>query len=104
VILDPSAASFRVQLNQDGVISTQANNDVLYGIRTVSSLLSAGSLMVTERCTGWLKEVTEYRWDSKASEKGEDKPVKANDHSQDSSRYAIVTTENIWRQYIKLAA
>ena len=104
VILDPSAASFRVQLSQDGIISTQADNDVLYGIRTVSSLLSAGSLLVTERCTGWIKEVTEYVWDPKASEKGEDKPVKANDHSMDASRYAIATTENIWRQHIKLAA
>jgi len=104
IILDPSAKSLRVQLNQDGIISTQANNEVLYGIRTVASLLSSGSLMVTERCTGWIKEVTEYRWDSKASEKGEDKPVKANDHSMDSARYVITTTENIWRQHIKLAA
>lgn len=104
VILDPSAASFRVQLQQDGLISTQANNDVLYGIRTVSSLLSAGSLLVTDRCPGWMKEVTEYVWDEKASDKGEDKPVKANDHSADAVRYVITTTENIWRQHIKLAA
>lgn len=103
-ILDPSAASFRVQLQQDGIVSTQANNDVLYGIRTVSSLLSAGSLIVTDRCTGWLKEVTEYVWDEKASEKGEDKPVKANDHSADAVRYVVTTTENIWRQHVKLAA
>lgn len=103
-ILDPSAASFRVQLAQDGILSTQADNDVLYGIRTVASLLSAGSLMVTERCTGWIKEVTEYVWDSKASAKGEDKPVKANDHSMDAARYVLTTTENIWRPHIKLAA
>lgn len=104
IILDPSAASFRVQLQQDGVISTQADNEVLYGIRTVSSLLSASALLVTERCTGWLKEVTEYIWDAKASEHGEDKPLKANDHSQDAARYAVVTTESIWRHHVKLAA
>lgn len=103
-ILDPSAASFRVQLQQDGLLSTQADNDVLDGIRTVSSLLSAGKLLVTERCTGWLKEVTEYVWDAKASEKGDDKPVKANDHSQDAARYVIKTTESVWRQHVKLAA
>lgn len=104
VILDPSAASFRVQLQQDGLISTQADNDVLNGIRTVASLLSAGKLLVTERCPGWQKEVTEYVWDQKATDKGDDKPVKANDHSQDALRYALQTTESIWRQHVKLAA
>lgn len=104
IVLDPSAASFRVQLHQDGLLSTQADNDVLNGIRTVASVLSAGKLLVTERCTGWQKEVTEYVWDAKASEKGEDKPVKANDHSQDAARYALQTTESIWRQHVKLAA
>jgi PBSX family phage terminase large subunit len=104
VILDPSAASFRVQLQQDGLISTQADNDVLDGIRTVASLLSSGNLLISDRCTGWIKEVTEYVWDAKAADKGEDKPVKANDHSQDALRYAIKTTENIWRSHVKLAA
>ncbi|QDZ15790.1 PBSX family phage terminase large subunit [Humibacter ginsenosidimutans] len=104
IILDPSAASFRVQLQQDGLISTQADNDVLDGIRTVASLLQSGHLLVTDRCTGWIKEVTEYVWDAKAAEVGEDKPVKKNDHSQDALRYAIKTTENIWRQHVKLAA
>ncbi|MGB3413165.1 MAG: PBSX family phage terminase large subunit [Microbacteriaceae bacterium] len=100
VILDPSAASFRVQLSKDGLVSTQANNEVLYGIRLVTSLLQSGQLLVSDRCTGWLKEVTEYVWDSKATEKGEDKPLKANDHSMDAARYAIATTESIWRQYV----
>ncbi|ANP74526.1 PBSX family phage terminase large subunit [Cryobacterium arcticum] len=104
IVLDPSAASFRVQLQQDGLLSTQADNDVLNGIRTVASVLSAGKLLVTERCPGWQKEVTEYVWDAKSSEKGEDKPVKANDHSQDAARYALQTTESIWRQHVKLAA
>lgn len=102
VILDPSAASFRVQLAKDGLISTQANNEVLYGIRLVTSLLQSGQLLVTDRCTGWLKEVTEYVWDSKATEKGEDKPLKANDHSMDAARYAITTTEQIWRQFVTI--
>lgn len=104
IILDPSAASFRVQLSQDGIISTQADNDVLNGIRTVASLLSSGHLLVTDRCAGWLKEVTEYVWDKKATEKGDDKPLKANDHSCDALRYAVQTTESIWRQHVKLAA
>lgn len=102
IILDPSAASFRVQLAKDGLISTQADNEVLYGIRLVTSLLNSGQLLVTDRCTGWLKEVTEYVWDTKATEKGEDAPLKKNDHSMDAARYAVTTTESIWRQYVTI--
>ena len=112
VILDPSAASFRVQLNQDGLTTTLADNDVLYGIRTVASLLGSGKLLIarpTETnpdrgCPRFIQEAPGYSWDPKATLVGEDKPMKVADHSLDQGRYGAVTTENIWRQYIKLAA
>ena len=112
VIVDPSAASFRVQLSQDGVTSTAADNDVLYGIRTVASLLGSGKLLIarpTEKtpdrgCPRFIQEAPGYAWDPDATLKGEDKPLKVADHSLDQLRYGIVTTENIWRQHIKLAA
>lgn len=103
-ILDPSAASLRVQMNQDGVPTTQADNEVLYGIRTMASLLSEKKLLVSDRCKGFISEATGYSWDPKATLKGEEKPLKVADHSLDAARYAVVTTENIWRQHIKLAA
>jgi len=34
-------------------------------------------------------EYTNYVWDSKASEKGDDKPIKKNDHACDAQRYAL---------------
>lgn len=111
-IVDPSAASFRVQLSQDGVNATAADNDVLYGIRTVASLLGSGKLLIarpTETnpdrgCPRFIQEAPGYAWDPDATLKGEDKPIKVADHSLDQGRYGIVTTENIWRQHIKLAA
>lgn len=103
-ILDPSAASFRVQLHQDGLPSTSADNEVLYGIRTVASLLAEQKLLVSDRCTGFIQEAPGYSWDPKATEKGEDKPLKVADHSLDAARYAVVTTESIWRHHVKLAA
>ena len=33
-------------------------------------------------------ELAGYRWDTRASERGEDKPVKEDDHSVDALRYA----------------
>ncbi|MCI2959538.1 PBSX family phage terminase large subunit [Agromyces atrinae] len=104
-ILDPSAASFGVELRKThGVSTTPADNDVLYGIRTLASLLAEKMLLVTDRCKGFIQEAPGYSWDPKATLLGEDKPIKVADHSLDAGRYAITTTENIWRQYIRLAA
>ena len=111
-ILDPSAASFRVQLSQDGLVSTQADNEVLYGIRTVASLLGAGKMLIarpteknpTRGCPRFIQEAPGYAWDPEATLKGEDKPLKVADHACDAVRYGAVTTENVWRQHIKLAA
>ncbi len=105
IILDPSAASLRVEMFSQGMSNViSGNNDVLYGIQTVSAVLDAGKLRVSDRCTGLIGEMTEYRWDPKATEKGEDKPVKENDHSVDALRYLICTTETNWRRYIDLAS
>jgi PBSX family phage terminase large subunit len=105
VVVDPAAASFKVQLDQDRVANViNGENDVLYGIRTVSSLLNAGKLRISENCKGLISEMPGYSWDTKATEKGEDKPLKVADHSIDAFRYAVATTETNWRPYVDLAA
>jgi hypothetical protein len=38
-----------------------------------------------------------YEWDPKAADRGEDKPVKANDHSADALRYVLHSTAHEWR-------
>ena len=99
VIVDTAAADFRQELFHDGLATQGAKKDVLYGIGLVSSLLQRGLLKVTDRCPGWIAEVTDYVWDTKASERGEDQPdkAKAKDDSLDAGRYAISTTESLWR-------
>jgi phage terminase large subunit len=105
MILDPSAASLRVEMMERGMGNViSGNNDVLYGIQTVASVLDAGKLYVSDRCTGLIGEMTEYAWDPKATERGEDKPLKDNDHSVDALRYVVTTTETNWRPYVDLAA
>lgn len=105
VCVDPAAASFKVQLRQDGVRNViNGENDVLYGIRTMSSLLATGNLLVADRCKGLIGEFPGYSWDPKATAKGEDKPLKVADHSLDSLRYAIATTETKWRRSVQIAA
>lgn len=103
-LVDPAAASFKVQLANDGVPNvTDADNDVSYGIRIVASLMASDNLVVTDRCAGFIEEATGYSWDPGATEKGQDKPIKVADHSLDAGRYAIATTENYWRRYVDLS-
>lgn len=96
VLVDPAAASFKVQLWRDGLTCTDADNDVVYGIRLVSSLLATDRLVVHESCRWLIDEMPGYSWDTKATEKGEDKPVKVADHSLDAARYAVASTESLW--------
>lgn len=98
LIVDPAAASFKVQLQVDGAGHVMdADNSVNYGIATVASLLGAGQLIITDRCPGLIEEFPGYSWDPKFANKGEDKPIKVSDHRLDGLRYAITTTESIWR-------
>ena len=105
LFVDPAAASFKVQLGADGVTNlANGSNAVLYGIRTVSSLLATGHLRISSRCSGLLKEFPGYAWDPKATARGEDAPLKVADHSLDALRYAVATTETEWRPYMNLTS
>lgn len=95
--IDPSAKSFRVELrNRDWFGLASARNDVSDGIRNTASLFAQDRLRVSDRCENLLKEIPGYRWDDNASDKGEDKPIKANDHFCDGFRYSISSTLREW--------
>ena len=87
IIVDPSAASFIAELRSRGYIVVPVNNDVLDGIRLMSTLFELKKIMVHERCTGLIDELRSYVWDEKAARIGEDRPVKDLDHGPDSARY-----------------
>ena len=92
IYIDPSAASFKQELKRNGIYNViDAENDILPGIRFQSQLLSNGTYKICSNCTETLKEYRNYLWDSKASERGEDKPLKRFDHSMDAQRYALYT-------------
>lgn len=102
IICDPSAASFKTQLFADGVTNlANAENDVEYGIKTVASLLGTGDLLVSDRCRGFVNEVTGYSWDEKKALEGKDAPVKVADHYCDAARYSVATTETLWSEHIR---
>ncbi|QEK12728.1 PBSX family phage terminase large subunit [Crassaminicella thermophila] len=91
IIIDPSAASFITLLKENGYSVKKAINDVVDGIREVSKRLSNLELFVHKRCKNTIKEFSSYTWDAKATERGEDKPVKKFDHAMDALRYFVYT-------------
>lgn len=103
-VVDPSAASFKTRLYKDGIGNLRnAENNVEYGIKLMAGLLANGNLVVSDRCRGFIREVTGYSWNDKESAKGHDVPVKVADHSMDGARYAITTTETLWYDQLQAA-
>ncbi|MFC5587566.1 PBSX family phage terminase large subunit [Sporosarcina soli] len=95
IYLDPSAASFKAEIHDEGLFRVvEADNDVLNGIRTVQSMISSESLYVHNDCENVKKEFASYVWDSKAGNKGIDKPIKEHDHALDGIRYVVYTIED----------
>jgi hypothetical protein len=72
-----------------------AENDVNAGIiRTISLLkgdIKSGQLLICSECTNLIREIESYVWHPKCIEKGEDEPLKVNDHAVDALRYAVNT-------------
>ena len=87
IVVDPAAASFKVQLHRSGMRTKDARNAVIDGIRDVASYLSSGRLKISTECKNTLKEIHTYSWDETAQAKGIDRPIKSNDHCMDAMRY-----------------
>ena len=91
VIVDPSAASFIAVLKKNGLVVKKAKNDVIEGIRNVANALIDGLIKYNDCCKETFREFSSYMWDEKAADRGEDKPVKQNDHQMDGDRYFVNT-------------
>lgn len=92
IYIDPSAASFKRELQRQGIDSIKdAENEVLAGIRYQATLLSSGAYKICSNCTNAIKEYMTYVWDAKSTQRGLDKPLKQNDHIKDAERYALYT-------------
>jgi PBSX family phage terminase large subunit len=92
VYIDPSAASFKLELTRSGVSNLyDAENEVLDGIRQVAAMLNQGNLRICRSCPNLIGEFQSYAWDDKSLKTGVDRPLKENDHALDALRYAIYT-------------
>lgn len=105
IVIDPSAEGFILQLYEEDVDNIlKANNQVLKGIELVSSLLACHRIKVLSKCKNTISEFNNYIWDTKAQERGEDKPIKQNDHAMDALRYAIMSQRQQFQELTLLAS
>lgn len=89
IIVDPSAASFIQELRGRGWLVKAADNEVLDGIRKVSTMLANRKIRINRNCKGLTAEMQSYVWNDKAAERGEEEPVKQLDHGPDALRYKV---------------
>lgn len=88
IYIDPAAASLKIALRQKDLPVLDAKNDVLPGVKITSKFVSNKNLVIHKSCSTLIEHIQSYAWDPKAADRGEDKPIKVNDHICDALRYA----------------
>lgn len=91
IYIDPSALAFKVEMRRRRMSCVDANNDVLEGINILTSEMRKGNFYVLDKCPNLIREIQGYVWCDRAAKKGEDAPVKLNDHAIDCARYIAAT-------------
>lgn len=91
IYVDPSAASFKLELRKRGLHIVDANNDVLNGITYMTSEMRKGNIFICKDCPNMIREIQSYCWDPKAAARGYDEPMKKDDHCIDAARYVFFT-------------
>lgn len=89
ITVDPSAASFITLIRKYGKYKVlPAKNNVIDGIREVSSALKNNTIKICNNCKDSIREFGLYRWENSCSK---DVPIKENDHAMDDIRYFVTT-------------
>jgi PBSX family phage terminase large subunit len=98
VIIDPSAASFKAEMLKRGIWHVDADNEVNEGIRITSMVLNQRLVRFCRQTTEkTVQEMQTYAWDTKAAQRGEEKPLNAHDHGPDAFRYFVKNEVPYWR-------
>lgn len=57
----------------------------------MATALNTGRILYNDCCKETFREFASYVWDEKAAERGEERPIKQNDHQMDGDRYFVNT-------------
>lgn len=96
VFIDPSAQGLQEEIKRAihgasyNVLLRDAENDVALGISRVQKLLTFGLLQISPDQPNAIREFGLYEYDKKSIERGQEVPVKVDDHAMDAIRYAVM--------------
>jgi PBSX family phage terminase large subunit len=92
LFLPHDAASLKAQCKKDKRIKMKVRTyapNTYRDINTIQDLFNSHKFFINPRCKNSIKQAQTYSWDIKAQQKGEDKPLKINDHCPDAWRGGI---------------
>lgn len=93
IYLPHDAASLKAACRQDKRVRMKVRTykpDTYKDISTIQDLFSNHRFYLHESCTDSIKQAQTYSWDLRAQQRGEDKPLKVNDHCCDAWRGGIM--------------
>lgn len=93
IYLSHDAASLKVACRQDPRVRMRCRTykpNTYKDISTIQDLFTTRRFFIHESCKNSIKQAQTYSWDLRAQQKGEDKPLKVNDHCCDAWRGGIM--------------
>ena len=93
IYLPHDAASLKAECQKDPRIQIQVKTYVpntYEDIKTIQNLIAQRRFLIHKDCTNSISQAQTYSWDKKAQQRGEDKPLKVNDHCPDMWRGGIL--------------
>lgn len=90
--LPHDAASLKAACQKDPRIKMEIETyapDTYEDIKGIQDLFARGKFMIQQDCINSISQAQTYSWDKKAQQRGEDRPLKINDHCPDMWRGGI---------------
>lgn len=93
IFLPHDAASLKAEAKKDKRIKMKVKTytpDTYEDITTIQNLFATNRFFINSSCKDSISQAQTYSWDIKAQQRGEDKPLKINDHCPDMWRGGII--------------
>lgn len=101
IYLPHDAASLKIACRQDPRVRMRVRTykpDTYKDISTIQDLFTTQRFFLHKSCKDSIKQAQTYSWDLKAQQRGEDKPLKMNDHAVDMWRGGIMGSRHSKRR------
>jgi len=103
IIIPDDALSFIAECRKQNIgpirVYKRLPGSVIKRIRVQANALSKGEYFILDDSSNWpiIEEYPSYVWDPKAQERGEDAPLKQNDHGKDCEGYFLDMVDRIFK-------